>query len=127
MKRMCLRFAALMAAMMMTVTVSAKTQDVGGRVIDENGEAMPFVNVVLLSLPDSAFVQGAVTDDQGNFKIVTNKNDGLLKVSCVGYETYYVKAANGLTIQLKEDNKMLGEVVVKGQLHCLRHPRDNRL
>ena len=62
MKRISLRFAALMATMMMTMTMSAKTQDWGGRVIDENGEPMPFVNVVLLSPPDSAFVQGATTD-----------------------------------------------------------------
>ena len=71
MKRVSLRFAALMAAMMMTMMMSAKTQDWGGRVIDEKGEPMPYVNVVLLSLPDSAFVQGAMTDELGLFKIVT--------------------------------------------------------
>ena len=43
-----LRFAALMAAIVMTMTAQAKTQDWGGRVIDEKGEPMPFVNVVLL-------------------------------------------------------------------------------
>ena len=75
-----MRFAALMAAMMMTMMSSAKTQDWGGRVIDEKGEPMPFVNVVLLSLPDSAFVQGAMTDEQGVFKIVTDISDGLFKV-----------------------------------------------
>ena len=65
MKRMFLRFAVLMAAIVMTMTAQAKTQDWGGRVIDEKGEPMPFVNVVLLSLPDSAFVQGATTDVDG--------------------------------------------------------------
>ena len=67
MKRMFLRFAALMAAMMMTMTVQAKTQDWGGLVVDENGEPMPYVNVVLLSLPDSVFVQGAMTDEHGPY------------------------------------------------------------
>lgn len=43
-----LRFAALMAAIVMTMTAQAKTQDWGGRVVDEKGEPMPFVNVVLL-------------------------------------------------------------------------------
>ncbi len=90
MKNVILRFAALMAAMMMTMTSSAKTQDWGGRVIDEKGEPMPFVNVVLLSLPDSAFVQGATTDMDGVFKIVTDVNQGLLKVTSVGYETKYI-------------------------------------
>ena len=96
--------------------VVLKTQDWGGRVIDEKGEPMPFVNVVLLSLPDSAFVQGATTDDQGVFKIVTDVNDGLFKVTSVGYQTIYMKAGQDLTIQMKEDTQLLNEVVVKGQL-----------
>ena len=115
MKKM-IRQTVLAMMMLMTMTAYAKTQDVGGKVIDEKGKPMAFVNVVLLSLPDSAFVQGAVTDEQGMFKIVTNKNDGLLKVTSVGYQTIYVKAADGLTIQMKEDAQLLGEVVVKGQL-----------
>ena len=116
MKRMYLRFAALMAAMMMTVMTFAMTQDWGGRVIDENGEPLPYVNVVLLSLPDSAFVQGAMTDEQGVFKIVTDVNQGLFKVTCMGYQTLYVNAGQNLTIQMKEDTQLLGEVVVKSQL-----------
>ena len=98
------------------MTAQAKTQDWGGKVIDENGEPMPFVNVVLLSLPDSAFVQGAMTDDQGIFKIVTDVKEGLFKVTSVGYQTIYMKAGQGLIIQMKEDTQLLKEVVVKGQL-----------
>ena len=105
-----------MAAMMMTMTMTAKTQDWGGRVIDEKGEPMPFVNVVLLSLPDSAFVQGATTDMDGMFKIVTDVNEGLFKVTSVGYQTLYINAGQDLTIQMKEDTQLLSEVVVKGQL-----------
>ena len=116
MKRINLRFAVLMAAMMMTMMTFAKTQDWGGRVIDEKGEPMPYVNVVLLSLPDSAFVQGAMTDEQGMFKIVTDVNQGLFKVTCMGYQTLYVNAGQNLTIQMKEDTQLLGEVVVKRQL-----------
>ena len=139
-----MRLAALIAAMMMTMTMTAKTQDWGGRVIDEKGEPMPFVNVVLLSLPDSVFVQGATTDMDGVFKIVTDVNQGLLKVTSVGYETKYInitdptptppldgrgkatgrrpQVGNGaapgqnLTIQMKEDTQLLSEVVVKGLL-----------
>ena len=111
-----LRFAALTAAMMMTMTMAAKTQDWGGRVMDEMGEPMPYVNVVLLSLPDSAFVQGATTDMDGMFKIVTDVNEGLFKLSSVGYQTLYINAGQNLTIQMKEDTQLLSEVVVKGQL-----------
>ena len=111
-----MRLAALMAAMMMMMMTFADTQDWGGRVIDEKGEPMPFVNVVLLSLPDSAFVQGAMTDEQGVFKIVTDVNQGLFKVTSVGYQTLYIKAGQDLAIQMKEDTQLLNEVVVKGHL-----------
>jgi len=111
-----LKMVASIAAMMMSLTAQAKTQDWGGRVIDEKGEPMPFVNVVLLSLPDSAFVQGAMTDMDGVFKIVTELNQGLFKVTSVGYQTLYLNAGEGLTIQMKEDTQLLSEVVVKGQL-----------
>ena len=116
MKKIGYRLAALAVAWMMVVAASAKTQDYSGKVIDQKGEPVAFVNVVLLSLPDSAFVQGAVSDEQGAFHIVTNASYGLLKLSCVGYETMFVKAANDLTITMKEDAQMLGEVVVKSQL-----------
>ena len=105
-----------MAAMMMTMMSFAKTQDFGGQILDEKGEPMPYVNVVLLSLPDSAFVQGAMTDEQGVFKIVTDISDGLFKVTSVGYQTLYINAGNDLTIQMKEDTQLLKEVVVKGQM-----------
>jgi hypothetical protein len=141
MKKLSLKMMALMAVVMMSLTTQAnrkssenramlasamssrdrgravlKTQDWGGRVIDEKGEPMPFVNVVLLSLPDSAFVQGAMTDMDGVFKIVTDINQGLFKVTSVGYQTLYINAGDGLTIQMKEDTQLLSEVVVKGQL-----------
>lgn len=102
--------------MMMTMMSFAKTQDFGGRVLDEKGEPMPYVNVVLLSLPDSAFVQGAMTDEQGMFKIVTDISDGLFKVTSVGYQTLYINAGNDLTLQMKEDTQLLKEVVVKSQM-----------
>ncbi len=104
--------------MMMAMTSFAKTQNVAGKVIDENGEPLPFVNVVLLSLPDSAFVQGAMTDEQGMFNIATDKSEGLLKLTSIGYQTLYhpFKTGDGLLLQMKEDTLMLSEVVIKGQL-----------
>lgn len=116
MKKISFRLTVLMAAMMMTVMSFAKTHDLEGKVIDAQGEPLPFVNVVLLSLPDSAFVQGAMTNEQGIYKIVTDINEGLLKISSIGYQTQYIQATNGLTIRLEEDSKMLSEVVIKGTL-----------
>lgn len=116
MKTICMNLAAAIAATMMSVALSAMTHDVSGKVIDEQGAPLPFVNVVLLSMPDSAFVQGAVTNEQGEFRIVTDKNEGLLRLTCIGYETVYTKAVNGLTVTMRDDTQLLGEVTVKGKL-----------
>ena len=113
-----MRQAALLAAMMASLTAMAQTQDVGGRVIDENGQPLPFVNVVMLSLPDSAFVQGAVTDEHGVFRIPNKQEGGLLRLTCIGYETMFLpyQGADNLTIRMKEETQKIGEVVVKSPL-----------
>ena len=110
------RLAVLVIAMMRAALVMASAPDVTGKVIDANGEPLPFVNVVLLSLPDSSYVQGAITDEQGCFQILTSKNGSLLKVSSIGYQTQYVMAAPGVTVKMAEDAVLLGEVVVKSSL-----------
>ncbi|MBR5963897.1 MAG: outer membrane beta-barrel protein [Bacteroidaceae bacterium] len=101
-------------AVLTSITSVAKTPDYRGVVTDEKGNPLPFANVVLLSLPDSAFVQGAMTDEKGAFSVVTDKKGGVLKVTSIGYETQIIPAADALTIQMKEDAQLLGEVVVKG-------------
>ena len=43
--RIIMRVVVLIAAAIMSLTAVAKKQDVGGKVIDENGQPLPFVNV----------------------------------------------------------------------------------
>lgn len=107
---------ALMAAMMMSLTAEAKTQDVGGRVIDQNGEPLGFVSVALLSA-DSTYIQGATSDENGAFMIQTTDACCILRLSFIGYRTQYVdvKGTNVGTIQMEEDQPMLSEIIVKGQ------------
>ena len=116
MKKISLKLVVLTLALLMPVLAFAKTKYLGGKVVDAQGNPLPYVNVVLLSLPDSTFVQGAVTDIEGSYKITTVQHKGVLKISCVGYITQCVNAADGLTIRLEEDTQLLGEVVVKGTL-----------
>ena len=117
MKKVSLRFAALMAAMMMTVTTFAKTQDVGGRVIDQNGEPLGFVSVALLSA-DSTYIQGATSDENGAFMIQTADACCILRLSFIGYKTTFVNVSGSDvgTIQMEEDQPMLSEIIVKGQM-----------
>ena len=118
MKDSVLRFTALMAIMMTVLSTVAKTSDINGKVIDENGAPMPFVNVVMLSMPDSAYVQGGITDEQGAFKLTSLQNGGLVKISYVGYQTLYINpdAVDLGTITLQPEATLLGEVVVVSKL-----------
>ena len=99
------------------VAIASTAQGISGRVIDEQAQPMPFANVVLVNRADSAFIAGAVTKDNGTFSISTDKQDGLLKVSSIGYITKYIDARQGNVgdIQMQPDTQTLGEVVVKGE------------
>ena len=108
---------ALMASVMMSLTTQAKTQDVGGRVIDQNGEPLGFVSAALLSA-DSTYIQGATSDENGAFMIQTTDACCILRLSFVGYRTQYmdVKGTNVGTIQMEEDLPLLNEIIIKGQM-----------
>ena len=108
---------AMTAAMMMCLSAEAKTQDVGGRVIDAQGEPLPFVSVALLA-SDSTYIQGATSDVDGIFQIKTTDACCILRFSYIGYRTKYVNVNSSEigTIQMEEDQAMLSEIVVKGQM-----------
>ena len=108
---------ACMAAMMMSQTAQSKTQDVGGRVIDQNGEPLGFVSVALLTA-DSTYIQGATSDENGAFMIQATDACCILRLSFIGYRTQYVdvKGTDVGTIQMEEDQPLLSEIIVKGQM-----------
>ena len=101
---------------MCLIATASTAQGISGRVIDEQSQPMPFANVVLLNCTDSVFIVGAVTKGDGTFTIETDKQDGILKVTSVGYIVKYIDARQGNVgdIVMKPDTQMLGEVTVKG-------------
>lgn len=117
MKQISLKMVALIAAMMMCLSAEAMTEDVGGRVIDAHGEPLPFVSVALLTA-DSTYIQGATSDVDGFFQIKVSEVCCILRFSYIGYRTKYVdvKGMEIGTIQMEEDQAMLSEIVVKGQM-----------
>lgn len=105
----------LLPAMLMTLTVAG--QNVSGQVVDARGEGIPYINVVALSLPDSAYITGVMTDSVGRFGFDVPPEGRLLRVSGVGYKTVYVdRTENEGRIFLQEDTRMLGEVVVRSRM-----------
>ena len=106
----------LLILLLFCTGLRANAQSVSGKVLDENKKPIPYANVIILSAKDSTFIAGTTTADDGsfNFKEVTVGN--ILKASFVGYESFTTVLSNqgNLTIVLKEDAKMMKEVVVKG-------------
>ena len=83
--------------------------------------ALSFVNVVLKTEKDSAFVTGTVTGDDGVFTLTGIKPDSYYaEVSFIGYNTRQQSVfvgslsefLNMATIELEEATNMLGEVLV---------------
>lgn len=69
--------------------VSLSAQTVSGKLIDENNKPLPYANVVLLSLPDSSFVRGTISSEDGTFKLETKSENQIVKISSIGYKTVY--------------------------------------
>ncbi|MCH7411325.1 outer membrane beta-barrel protein [Belliella sp. DSM 111904] len=90
-----------------------------GKVKDNQGEPLPFANVVLLHSESRLILVGAVTDFDGNFEMVTSTEfkEAIFKVSAIGFDSYeeVVKSSqkNLGTILLKEEISTLEEVTVK--------------
>lgn len=93
-------------------------QDINGKIVDEKGEPLAFANVVLLNRQDSAFVKGVVSGEDGHFAINSACNNGIIKVTSVGYKTAWKDCTgeNAGVIKMVADSKVLGEVVVKSSL-----------
>lgn len=93
-------------------------QDIKGKIVDEKGEPLAFANVVILNRQDSAFVKGVVSGEDGHFAIDSACNNGIIKVTSVGYKTAWKDCTgeNAGVIKMVADSKVLGEVVVKSSL-----------
>ncbi|MDR3219046.1 MAG: carboxypeptidase-like regulatory domain-containing protein, partial [Dysgonamonadaceae bacterium] len=104
----------------LTLAFTAKAAvPVSGKIIEEStGTSLAYANILLLSLPDSAFVSGTTSGEGGLFQF-DNVSSGkyLLKASYIGFETKLISvdvAANPVAlgdIPMKESN-VLSEVVI---------------
>lgn len=85
-------------------------QNMQGLVIDDQSQnPIPGVNIIIQGTS-----QGTITDQDGRFSLLTNKDAITLTVSAVGYETLQIPTTltKELTIRLKSDLRQLDEVVV---------------
>ncbi|MDF1572049.1 MAG: TonB-dependent receptor [Bacteroidales bacterium] len=84
---------------------------VGGKVTDENGRALPGVNIV-----EKGTSNGTVTDSEGNYSIEVASSDAVLIFSYIGYLTEEIPVEGRTTINaiLQLDIASMEEIVVIG-------------
>lgn len=95
--------------LVMTMSLYAADITVEGTVLSkEDGEPLTGASILCVSTK-----AGAVTDIDGNFKIVVPEGS-TLKISYIGYKTAEVKAQPKMTVSLENDTELLDEIVVVG-------------
>ncbi len=101
--------AVLMSTTLMLSGIQAYAQNsISGKVVDANGEPIIGAGIVV-----KGTTTGTVSDVNGDFKL--NVAVGTtLEITCVGYSSQDVKAANNLLVKLAEDVTLLQETVVVG-------------
>ena len=100
----------LMLCLLGSIGAMAQTKSITGVVIDTTGEA-----VIGASVVEVGTTNGVITDIEGNFSL-TVKAGAKISITYIGYtpQTITVKDQTSFRITLKEDSKMLEEVVVTG-------------
>ncbi|GAB3908085.1 SusC/RagA family TonB-linked outer membrane protein [Larkinella knui] len=99
-----------MALLFCSSLVMAQQIEVSGRVTgDGEDTALPGVNVSV-----KGTTSGTLTDADGRYSLRVNAGNSILVFSYIGFETQEFKVENRRTINvsLKQDSKMLNEVVV---------------
>lgn len=101
----------------LAVCCDIEAQSIRGTIVDEQGEPLGFANVVALSLPDSAFVAGTISQNDGTFALDLQAQAQLLRFTSIGYDTHYERPQADMgTIRMQPATQLLGEVVVRGNL-----------
>lgn len=90
--------------------ISLELPPVKGKVVDEKGEGLPGVNILIKGTQ-----QGTISDENGYFQLNVQEGATLI-FSFVGYITQELPVTNSTNLQvvLKSDSKALEEVIVVG-------------
>ena len=86
-----------------------------GHIVDENGHPIEFANI---SLHNDGFINGGVSNENGDFVIPCKAQHITLKVSYIGYKsvTRDVSVGNIGTITLQPETYMVKGVEIKGEI-----------
>ncbi len=111
---------------LLALTTSCFSQNtLAGKVVDAGGNPISYANIQMLSMPDSAFVQGCVSGVDGSFVIqYPDSIDAMLKLSGVGYKESWIKLSQRQssenTFVLTEDAYALSDITVTARKRMVK-------
>lgn len=105
------KVAAVLLALMATLSVSAQEITLNGTVLDESNQ--PLIGAGVMEVGTT---NGEVTDMDGKFTIWLAKKGAKISVSYIGYKTqeFIYSGQNNITIRLEPDTELLEETIVVG-------------
>ena len=105
-------FAVSLALMVVGISAFAQNRELSGVVLDATD--FPLIGVAVIV---DGTTNGAMTAEDGSFKLTVPATEVILNVSSLGYVTRLVTVPatqDRITIRLEEDNMLLEETVVVG-------------
>ena len=89
-----------------------------GRVVDEAGHPIEFANISLLSEQNATFINGGVSNENGDFVIPCKEKKITLKVSYIGYKTVTreINVGHIGSVTLLPETYMVKGVEIKGEI-----------
>ena len=105
------KFLTLLALIVSTGSLAFAQQKITGRVIDSQGDPIPWANVF-----QKGTQNGTTTDDDGNYSISVKSADAILVASFVGYQDaeQAVSGRSVINFTLESDTELLDDAVVIG-------------
>ena len=121
-----------------TFGVAAQQGVVTGRVVDaRTGEYIEYANVALLKAVDSSLVNGTVSEVNGGFAVTAPSGRYLLRVTFMGYDTYFHaqtvtlgdgrREVNVGKVKLKAHAKTMEAVEISAERSMVEYQLDKRV
>lgn len=123
------------SALLSIATFGQKTTHIKGIIVDSlTNTEIPYSKVVLISNTSKSIIDGAITDESGNFIIVTDSTSGFLEISFMGYDNKTLDNLNWGndtidvgTIQISSSTQDIDEVRVTAEKSTLEFKLDKRV
>lgn len=85
-----IRVCGLLIASMLSFSLFAQSGNINGQILNQDGKAAEFVNVLLLQASDSTLVKMELTEEDGRYEFRSlDAGDYLIKVTGIGYGDHF--------------------------------------